>query len=60
MTNYRREEIDPEIELKNLTQGREKRIYDTANWKMTDYFYDDDNLSRNKLKKCVAKLDETG
>lgn len=60
-TNYRREEIDPEIELKNLRQGREKRIYDAANWKMTDYFYDDDNLSRNKLrKKYVAKLDELG
>lgn len=61
VTNYRREEIDPEIELKNLRQGREKRIYGVANWKMTDYFYDDDNLSRNKLKeKYVAKLDELG
>lgn len=60
-TNYRREEIDPEIELKNLRQEREKRIYDTANWKMTDYFRDDDNLSRNILReKYVAKLDELG
>lgn len=60
-TNYRREEIDPEIELKNLRQGREKRIYDVANWKMTDYFYDNDKLSRNKLReKYIAKLDELG
>ncbi|XP_011873599.1 PREDICTED: uncharacterized protein LOC105565207 [Vollenhovia emeryi] len=60
-TNYRRAEIDPEIELKNRRQGREKRIYDVANWKMTDYFYDDDKLSRNKLReKYVAKLDELG
>lgn len=61
VTNYRRQEIDPEIELKNLRQGREKRIYGVANWKMTDYFYDDDNLSRNKLReKYVAKSDELG
>ncbi|EGI65904.1 hypothetical protein G5I_05634 [Acromyrmex echinatior] len=60
-TNYRREEIDPEIELKNLRQGREKKIYDVANWKTGDYFYDDDNLSRNKLReKYMAKLDELG
>jgi len=60
-TNYRREEIDPEIELKNLRREREKRIYDVANWKMGDYFHDDDNLSRNKLReKYVAKLDELG
>jgi len=60
-TNYRREEIDPEIELKNLRREREKRIYDVANWKMSDYFHDDDNLSRNKLReKYVAKLDELG
>lgn len=60
-TNYRREEIDPEIELKNLRQGRDKRIYGVANWQMTDYLYDDDNLSRNKLReKYVAKLDELG
>lgn len=58
-TNYRSEEIDPEIELKNLRQGREKRIYGVADWKMIDSFYDDDddNLSRNKLgKKYVTKL----
>ncbi|XP_018338030.1 PREDICTED: uncharacterized protein LOC108746039 [Trachymyrmex septentrionalis] len=60
-TNYRREEIDPEIELKNLRQGREKKIYDVANWKTGNYFYDDDNLSRNKLReKYMAKLDELG
>ncbi|KYN12983.1 hypothetical protein ALC57_14829 [Trachymyrmex cornetzi] len=60
-TNYRREEIDPEIELKNLRQGREKKIYDVANWKTGDYFYDDDNLSRNKLReKYMAKLDKLG
>ncbi|XP_024890021.1 uncharacterized protein LOC112466252 [Temnothorax curvispinosus] len=60
-TNYRREEIDPEIELKNLRQGREKRIYDVANWKMTDHFYDDDRFSRNKLRqKYMVKLDELG
>lgn len=58
-TNYRREEIDPEIELKNLRQGREKRIYDIANWEVTDFY--DDKLSRNKLKeRYVAKLDELG
>ncbi|XP_039309682.1 uncharacterized protein LOC105202175 [Solenopsis invicta] len=62
VTNYRREKIDPEIELKNLRQGREKsQIYGVANWKMTDYLYDNDNLSRNTLKeKYVAKLDELG
>ena len=61
VTNYRCEEIDPEIELKNLRQGREKKIYDVANWKTGDYFYDDDNLSRNKLReKYIAKLDELG
>ncbi|XP_011698894.1 PREDICTED: uncharacterized protein LOC105456502 isoform X2 [Wasmannia auropunctata] len=60
-TNYRREEIDPEIELENLRQGRERRIYDVANWKISDYDYDDDNLSRNKLReKYVTKLDELG
>lgn len=60
-TNYRREEIDPEIELKNLRQGREKRIYDIANWEIADYFYDDDKLSRNKLRdRYVAKLNELG
>ncbi|XP_025075372.1 uncharacterized protein LOC105432052 [Pogonomyrmex barbatus] len=60
-TNYRREEVDPEIELKNLRQGQEERIYDDANWKMTDYSYDNDNLSRNKLRKnYVTKLDKLG
>ncbi|XP_018393704.1 PREDICTED: uncharacterized protein PF11_0213-like [Cyphomyrmex costatus] len=60
-TNYRHEEIDPEIELKNLRQEREKKIYGIANWKTSDYFYDGDNLSRNKLReKYIAKLDELG
>lgn len=62
-TNYRSEEIDPEIELKNLRQGREKRIYGVADWKMIDFSYDDDddNLSRNKLReKYVTKLDLPG
>ncbi|XP_070169303.1 uncharacterized protein PF3D7_1120600-like [Polyergus mexicanus] len=60
--NYRSEEIDPEIELKNLRrEGREKGIYGVADWRMIDLFYDDDdddNLSRNKLReKYVAKSD---
>lgn len=60
-TNYRSKEMDPEIELKNLRQGREKGIYGVADWRMIDLFYDDDdddNLSRNKLReKYVAKSD---
>ncbi|XP_050462903.1 uncharacterized protein LOC126857483 [Cataglyphis hispanica] len=60
-TNYRSEETDPEIELKNLRQERENGIYDVADWRMIDLFYDDDddddNLSGRKLrKKYVAKL----
>ncbi|CAL1680491.1 unnamed protein product [Lasius platythorax] len=58
-TNYRSEEMDPEIELKNLRQGREKGIYGVKDWRMIDLFYDDDddNLSRNKLRaKYVSKL----
>ncbi|RLU26650.1 hypothetical protein DMN91_000447 [Ooceraea biroi] len=58
-TNHRSEEIDPEVELKNLRQQRERGIYGVADWRATDLFYDDDNLPRNKLRgKYVANLDE--
>nr|XP_012230904.1 PREDICTED: uncharacterized protein LOC105677102 [Linepithema humile] len=60
-TNYRSEETDPEIELKNLRRERGEKIYGVADRRMTDSLYDDDNLARNKFrKKYVAKLDEPG
>lgn len=61
--NYRGEEMDPEIELKNLKQGRGKGIYGVTDWKMIDLSDDDDddNLSRNKLREIyVTKLDLPG
>lgn len=65
VTNYQSVEMDPEIELKNLRQGRETGIYGVEDRRMIDLFYNDDdgddNLSRNKLReKYVAKLNVPG